>query len=104
MLEDHWDDGMYQDVAECSALCDSFPNCNFFLHGLDSRTNLNRCRVQPKCERRRSYGFGGGVHLYARAVAVAEGCQIGIELLQNPGFEEPGSGTAPSGAAGWDYT
>ena len=73
MLEDHWDDGMYQDVTECSALCDSFDDCNFFLHGLDSRTGLNRCRAQRDCQNPRSYGFGGGVNLYARGAGSGGG-------------------------------
>jgi hypothetical protein len=72
-LEDHWDDGLYQDVAECSALCDTFEDCNFFLHGLDDRTGLNRCRAQRDCQSPRAYGFGGGVNLYERGAGTPGG-------------------------------
>ena len=65
-IEDHYDDGTHQTVEECSALCNSQPNCQFFLFGLDDRTGLNRCTTQERCEDRRPYGFGGHTAIHAR--------------------------------------
>ena len=72
-------------------MCDSYPECRFFLFGIDSRTGLNRCTAQARCEGRRACkcrngrlgpvaatlnrpflrtdGFGGTTAIYARAVA-----------------------------------
>ena len=40
-LEDHWDDGTLQTLEECSDMCLTYPNCQYFLFGIDSRTGLN---------------------------------------------------------------
>ena len=68
-LEDHWDDGTLQTLEECSDMCLTYPNCQYFLFGIDSRTGLNRCTAQARCNSRRAYGFGGTTAIYARAVA-----------------------------------
>ena len=66
-IEDHFDDGTHQTLAECSALCDSNPSCAYFLFGLDQRTGMNRCTTQQRCEQRRSYGQGGNTAIYSRS-------------------------------------
>ena len=65
-IEDHYDDGTHQTIEECSALCNSQPNCQFFLFGEDDRTGVNRCTTQERCEDRRPYGFGGHTAIHAR--------------------------------------
>ena len=50
-------------------MCLTYPNCQYFLFGIDSRTGLNRCTAQARCNSRRAYGFGGTTAIYARAVA-----------------------------------
>ena len=66
-IEDHYDDNTHQTLAECSALCDSQPNCAYFLFGIDQRTAMNRCTTQQRCENRRAYDNGGTTAIYSRA-------------------------------------